>query len=496
MSVLIRKFSQTFGFQWLISFVICLLVHVPYFLGKHCSFDGDEAIVGVMAQDLLHGRNVPVFFYGQQYGFSFFEVIGVAIAMIFFGSTVWSLKIGSLLVFSIGIAFLFRLFSKNKIALAWTIIAIIIISCFPAWIVWSAKARGGYVTAFSAVCILFYLIRTKKADLNSIIISGLIFSVALHSQLIIASCISFLWIGWILRTKKLGWIFLAGISVIIFYFLLKIPAWANSNYWTVPFTFNYHYSNIFLFVRESYKAALGYFYYEMTFKPRVESLFLGAGYYLVAAISAALFFIRTKEHRGTFILLLLGSLVAFFMIMGMRIPTHRYFLGMFTGIMLIMVLGMVEVIKNKKLWRYIFLLMLPLGLGFVNTSKHIPDAWMLPEGNDMKLYNELLVELKNHHINHVFVTDGLLQWMLCYSGVPARYISKEERINRFLNKVDQCYLDPECETAIVGFKGYYNYMDTGDWNNRVIIVNDKYFIYIEPDLETLKQGGYELNLQK
>lgn len=493
---MIKNFSQTFAFQWLISFVICLLVHVPYFLGKHCSFDGDEAIVGIMAQDLLHGRNIPVFFYGQQYGLSFFEVVGVAIAMIFFGSSVWSLKIGSLLVFSIGIAFLFRLFSKNKISFIWIIVSMLILCCFPAWIIWSAKARGGYVTAFSAVCLIFYLVQTRKADVKWILISALVFSVALHSQLIIASCISFLWIGWIFRSKKLGWILLSVISLTIFYFILKIPAWSNTNYWTVPFSIKYHYSSIYPFIRESYKTALGYFYYEMTFKPRIESLIFGAGYYLLATLFTGLFFIRVKNHRWGVLLLLIGSCMAFFMIMGMRIPTHRYFFGLFTGIILILTLGLIELMKNKNKIRYGLLFLLPFAFGFVNTAKHIPDAWMQPEGNDMKLYNGLLSELHKRDVNHVFVTDGLLQWMLCYSGVNARYVSKDERINRFLHKVDQCFVDPECTTAIVGFKGFYNYMDTDDWNERVVIVNDKYFIYMEPSLNTLSKGAYEFNPTK
>jgi len=470
MRALTRNFSQSFIFQWLISFTICLLIHIPYFLGKHCSFDGDEAIVGIMAQDLLHGRNIPVFFYGQQYGLSFFEVIGVAIAMIFFGSSVWALKIGSLLVFSVGIGFLFRVFFKNKISFILTILAIVILSCFPAWIIWSAKGRGGYVTAFSAVCMIFYLIQTRKASIKWILATGFIFSIAFHSQLIIASCISFLWMGWIFQSKKTGWIVLAVVSLIGFYFLIKIPALYNSNYWAVPFSFKYHYKNISFFILESYKVALGYFYYEMTFKPRIESLVFGAGYYFIATFLTGVFLIKAKEHRITFFLLLIGSVVAFFLIMGMKIPTHRYFFGLFTGIMLIIVLSMIELMKSKNRSRYVFLLILPFALGFVNTAKHIPDAWMTPEGNDMNLYSGLLSELEKRDINHVFATDGLLQWMLCYSGVPARYVSKDERTNRFLIKVDQCHWDSECKTAIVGFKGFYNYMDTGDWNERVVVV--------------------------
>lgn len=496
MSVSVKNFTQTFIWQWIVSFSICAVVHIPYFFGKHCSFDGDEAIVGIMSQDLLSGRNIPVYFYGQQYGFSFFEVIGVAIAMIFFGNTVWSLKLGSLIVYSVGVAFLFRFFSKNKISFIWMVISVLIISCFPAWIIWSAKARGGYVTAFSAVCALFYVIQTKKANIKWIFIAAFIFVIGLHAQLIITACISFLFFGWIFKTKKFGLIILSLLTIVGFYFILKIPAWYNSNYWTAPFVVSYHYADIYPFVRELYKTALGYFYYEMAFKPRIESVIFGAGYYLIAMVLCVVCFIKEKDHRTTFILLSLGSIAAFFMVMGMRIPTHRYFFGLFTGSMVIFVLAMFQILKGETKSRFVFLFMLPFAFGSVNTSKHIPDSWFLPEANDMKLYNELVGELNKRNIHHVFVTEPLLQWMLSYGGINARYTSPTERINRYLKKVDLCYLDPQCKTAIVGYTGYYNYMDSGTWNEEVLIVNEKYFIYEQPGLSTLKAGGYEFSISK
>jgi hypothetical protein len=160
--------------------------------------------------------------------------------------------------------------------------------------------------------------------------------------------------------------------------------------------------------------------------------------------------------------------------------------------MFILTIACIEMLRNRFAWKWILFILLPVAMGFSATSKQIPDAWMLPGGNDMQLYNELLAELKQRNIQHVFSTDALLQWMLNYSGVESRHISKTERINRFTNQVDACYSSPSCKTAVVGYKGFYNYMDViENWNNQVIIVNDKYFIYESPQDIHLEKGGFE-----
>lgn len=482
-----------FAFQWLLCFFICLLVRLPYFLGSHCSFDGDEAILGIMAQDLLHGKNIPVFFYGQQYGFSFFEVVGVAIGIFFFGSTAFALKFGSLLVFSVGISFLFRLFVKKKIPFIWTLLAIIILSMFPGWMVWAAKARGGYVTAFSAACILLFITQVKATNLKWIIVSCFLMAIAIHSQIFIVCSISLLLFAWIVKGKNMKLVVGAAISIILFYALLKLPALVNDNYWKVPFSFKYHYSSIVPFIKQSYKVALGYFYYEMTFKPRIESIWFGLGYYLIAFIVVVFVLVKKgMDNKLNLLLLFLAGIISFLLMMWMRIPSYRYLLGAFTAILFILSIGFVELLRSKSSFKYVLILILPLAIGFSNTSKHIPDSWMLPEGNDRKLYNQLLEELGKKDIQAVFSADPLLQWQLSYSGVSSRSASRQERINRYVDKVNKCFYQDNCKTAIVGFKGFYNNLDTfDDWNGKLTIVNDKYFIFEDPSSENLIKAGFE-----
>jgi hypothetical protein len=311
-ATLSREMSKSFAFQWMLVFVVCILTRLPYLLGKHCSFDGDEAIIGIMAQDLLSGKNIPVYFYGQQYGFSFFEVITTAIGILLFGSNVWALKFGALLIFSVGTTFLFRLFLKKEVRFLWALVAIIILSLFPAWIIWAAKCRGGYVTAYSLACIILYLVETKQVHIKWIIVTSLLMALAVHAQIFIAAAVSFLLLGWILKAKKFNYFLMAACSFAGFYALFKLPAFLNENYWQMPFSFHYHYNQVIPFVKQVPKVALGYYYYEMTFYPPASSKWLGVGYYLLAVLLTGLIFLKgNKTMKTTLFLLLLGGVCSF-----------------------------------------------------------------------------------------------------------------------------------------------------------------------------------------
>ena len=60
--------------------VVLLLLRVPYLFSRHYVLDGDEAILGLMAWHAAQGLELPVFFWGQSYGFSHLEVLPAALA--------------------------------------------------------------------------------------------------------------------------------------------------------------------------------------------------------------------------------------------------------------------------------------------------------------------------------------------------------------------------------------------------------------------------------
>ena len=73
------KNTAAFGFSFLLIFLVCILVRLPHFLSKDFFFDGDEAMIGIMAQDFLSGKGLSLYFYGQNYGFSSLEVLSTSL---------------------------------------------------------------------------------------------------------------------------------------------------------------------------------------------------------------------------------------------------------------------------------------------------------------------------------------------------------------------------------------------------------------------------------
>src|SRR5690606_8139705 len=49
--------------------LLAVASRLPFLLSRSLPLDGDEAILGLAAAQLLEGRSLPVFFPGQRYGF-------------------------------------------------------------------------------------------------------------------------------------------------------------------------------------------------------------------------------------------------------------------------------------------------------------------------------------------------------------------------------------------------------------------------------------------
>lgn len=478
-----------FLFQWLLALFLLFLTRLPYLLGPHVSFDGDEAIVGIMAQDLLAGKNIPVYFYGQQYGFSFFEVISTAIGILILGNTVWALKFGALLVFSVGITFLFKYVLAKTPSILWAIIIITIVILFPSWLIWSMKDRGGYVTAFSLSCIVFYITQMKQCNAGVFLLVTAITSLCFHAQSLIAISALMLLLGWTLQSKKKLFYFLLPLTLMVTYFIFKIPAYLNPDLWKLNLAGDYDFQRLIHFVKVLPTVSLGYHYYEMIFDPTRLVYGLGGIYFSISILLVIASLFNLKQTKWWTWSLLASMFVSIIILPLMRFNSYRYELGMLTAAMLLIVLLLPLYMKQFPAVKVFMIMMLISGILLSFTSRSIPDGWMVPEGNDMKLYNELVTELRTRNLTGLYSTDPLLQWQLNYYGFAARSTSSAERIDRYINKIS---LVDGSETAIVGYKGMCNQMDTiAGWHDKVLYVNEKYFIYPTPELDRLKAGGFQ-----
>lgn len=118
--------------------------------------DSDEAIVGLMAKHLLEGASVPVFYYGQHYMGSL-EPLCVAFAFALFGISSFTLQLVPLIFSAVLIGVVYRLGREVSGPVAGRVAALL--CAFPpaALVVWSFKARGGFVEllVIGALALLF-----------------------------------------------------------------------------------------------------------------------------------------------------------------------------------------------------------------------------------------------------------------------------------------------------------------------------------------------------
>ena len=122
---------------------LSLLSRLPQLLGPRLFLDGDEATLGLMAKALADGRELPVFFWGQRYGFSLIEAAAGALAFRVAGVSAFGLKLSMLGLWAAGLLCLFfaqaRLMGARR---GFWLAALLMLT--PGWAVWSMKARGGY----------------------------------------------------------------------------------------------------------------------------------------------------------------------------------------------------------------------------------------------------------------------------------------------------------------------------------------------------------------
>ncbi len=125
-------------------FAIAIVARWPFVSAGETLLHSDEAIVGLMAQDIAAGERFPIYFYGQRY-MGALEAYTVAAFSTVFDSPINALRFApafylALLVFT-QYLMLTRWFGRAGGFMG----AAALIACSPMFMQWSISARGGYV---------------------------------------------------------------------------------------------------------------------------------------------------------------------------------------------------------------------------------------------------------------------------------------------------------------------------------------------------------------
>jgi hypothetical protein len=164
---------------------IAVVSRLPQLLSPNLLLDGDECTLGLMAKHLAQGKEFPIFFWGQHYGLVSVEAAAGALAFLIVGTNALALKLAMLALWTAGVLFLFL--AQSRIlgnARSFWITSVLLLS--PAWAVWSMKARGGYITSFTAAAALLWLLvqdRERQAIARWVMAGALSFVIYLAQPL-------------------------------------------------------------------------------------------------------------------------------------------------------------------------------------------------------------------------------------------------------------------------------------------------------------------------
>lgn len=131
--------------SWLLLILaLALLVRTSLLLASDFVIDSDEAIVGLMAKHILEGKDFPIFYYGQDYMGSFEAILTVPFFVVF-GKTNFALKLVPLLFSLLQVLLVYELASRFRDRFAARLASLFCALGPSALILWSTKARGGFI---------------------------------------------------------------------------------------------------------------------------------------------------------------------------------------------------------------------------------------------------------------------------------------------------------------------------------------------------------------
>lgn len=134
---------------------------LPQLRGPNLLIDGDESVLGLMAKHFSQGKELPLFFYGQHYALATVEAGAAALSFRIFGVGALPLKAAMLALWIAGVLLLFLVQSRFLgTRMSFWVAAVLMLS--PAWAVWSMRAGGGYLTAFTASAMMIWLLTPER----------------------------------------------------------------------------------------------------------------------------------------------------------------------------------------------------------------------------------------------------------------------------------------------------------------------------------------------
>lgn len=125
-------------------FAAALVVRWPLISRGETLLHSDEAIVGIMSQDIAAGRSLPIFFYGQRYMGALEAYVAATISYLV-SDPIIALRLAPALFFALFVAVQYLMLSHWFARRGGLVGAFTLLAASPMFAQWSISARGGYI---------------------------------------------------------------------------------------------------------------------------------------------------------------------------------------------------------------------------------------------------------------------------------------------------------------------------------------------------------------
>ncbi|MCI5058206.1 MAG: hypothetical protein MRY83_18990 [Flavobacteriales bacterium] len=451
----IQVFYSIMGkrFITIVLFVMISRIFILHNTMDFIQLDVDECVMGVMAQHLIEGTSIPTFFYGQQYGFSFFEVCFIAIFKPILSNEL-AIKVGMLLLWLIGLWFLQKALKAKTKNRAVVFLFTLFVSSLPMWALWSMKARGGYLTAFVCSSVVIYLLWRKKE--HPFWMGGLLaltyFSQAIWFPGLFLMVFLHVYLGkkWFQSIKILMGLLTLGLPLLLL-------SQAQPNFWKPDLLKIPNIENTVQKIEQIPVLLSGSFHYRELIPLSVFNMTWSQILLVVFCFGIILTILGILKYRD----LPKDQLATFGGILGSLAPFFMFtYLDPRYWIPLIFFLSILLFLNFKSSISYAILIALNC-LAFYNL-KDYNMHWEKP-----LLKRDLMNTIKwaeEHDVQYVFAGDPDLRWNLVYYSnekIKSRFIFPKDRWTPHIKAVNQAFKQNE-NTAFIGDHRHFDILNNAD----------------------------------
>ena len=494
--------------------VAALVTRLPQIWSPHFVADGDECIVGLMAMRTAVGHGMPIFFYGQHYGFSVLEELVAAAGFRLFGVDALILKLSMLLIWALGVTAVYFAVRRAVGHAAGTMTTALLLTS-PGWAAWSMKAHGGPVTAWLIFgCLLYLWARVEDGEAPGRAVwfsAGAGVAIVGYSSLGWLAGAALIMAAAIWRNRGLRaivWSVAGCLGVVI------VIGWltrgSGEAYWTAP-----HLAlgsvtmvrGLQLLPGRLLTSLSGQYYLK---DPRPVGVIVDAAGLLWAVTLVTLGVVqaaRVVTRRWTplshlLFLAIIGTLITSFTV-SERSYSPRYLLPL---VGYASVLAAVELDTWRRATRIrlaastVAAVLLVVGAASLIEFRRLETLRPLRihAQTDAADLDELIGFLTRAGVQHTFALAPLLQWYIqFYSGeqVLSRWSSPVDRYQPYVDQVTRAY-ELGAPTAIVGYvnqTGAVQFLNgLPESRSKLRMVNERYFVYLNPEPGALQHLGFRL----